>query len=72
MTKTYFNSVYPVTKAFINDLRACIGRHFSPDLEKYLTDKTILRIADTIMLEANLNAVFRDGDNLDDEAVIEF
>ena len=63
---------FPVTKTFINTLRKEIRKNYSINFEKNLTDREVLRISETVLLNARLKEIFKEGENLSEEGNIEY
>ena len=64
--------IFPVTKPFINELREAVRKNFSPSYEKNLTDREVLKLTETVLLNSYLDKVFKDGDDLAEDKVIEY
>jgi len=70
--RKHFNRVYPVSKAFINDLRKGIQRRYGKDFEQSMTDRGVLEMAEYQFSKSYIDDVFKNGDYLPEDKVIEF
>lgn len=64
--------IFPVTKAFINAVRKAVRNNFNTSYEKSLTDREVLKLAETVLLNSYLDKVFKGGDYLAEDKVIEY
>lgn len=71
MRKQY-HRVFPVTKAFINQLRDLIRQKFGIDVEENMTDRAVLETAEQEMSKIYIDAVFHNSEYLSEEEIIEY
>lgn len=54
----------PITKTYIDELRAITRKHLSREFEENLSDRAIVELSELMMLQAYLQKVFKDGEYL--------
>ncbi len=60
---------FPITRAYINDLRNVIRNHHGKTFEENLSDKEVVHIAEYTLLKSYLEKVFQNGDDLTDTSI---